>query len=312
VRELATLTAPAVLVLDDYHLIKNRACHDQVGFVLARLPPSVQVILVTRADPWLLLARLRAAGEVAEIRARELRFTSDEAAALLQAYGAVTLTHRDAATLTRWADGWPAAIGLAAVTLRDDPSPAAFIAGVARGNRYPADVLAEEFLIRQTPEVQSFLRRTSILGCFTSSLCDEVTQLGGSARIIADLERDSPFLLPLDNERQWYAYHPLFASLLRGRLALAEPGVAPALYLRASRWYNGQGLARMAISHAMSAGDTEAVGRSCRPLPGTRPYPPGQEAAIPLAHSPSARPRSRASCHPRLLDRFDPGWPACG
>jgi LuxR family maltose regulon positive regulatory protein len=295
VRELATLTAPAVLVLDDYHLIKNRACHDQVAFVLARLPPSVQVVLVTRADPWLLLARLRAAGEVAEIRARELRFTPEEAVALCQAYGEVTLTHRDAATLTRWADGWPAAIGLAAVSLRGDPFPAAFIAGVARSNRHPADLLPEKFLIRQTPAAQSFLRRTSVLAYFTASLCDEVTQLDGSARIIADLARGSPFLMPLDNERLWYAYPPLFASLLRSRLALAEPGLAPALHRRASRWYSDQGSARMANIHAMSAWHAEAAGRTCRPLDGTRPYPPGQAPAIPRRHSPPAHPR-RAEC----------------
>lgn len=259
VRQLAALITPVVLVLDDYHLIRNPGCHEQIAFLLAHLPPSVQVVLIARADPPLPLAGPRAAGEMAEIRARELRFTPADTAALVRASTGVTLTHGDAATLTGWADGWPAAICLAAMTLRGNASPAAFIGQLARSNRHAADVLAEEFLIRQEPEVRWFLRRTSVLEHFTAPLCDVVAQMTGSVRIIADLARDNPFLMPLDDERRWYAYHPLFASLLRSRLAVAEPGVAAALHRRASRWHAGRGSARTAINHAIAAGDTEAV-----------------------------------------------------
>jgi LuxR family maltose regulon positive regulatory protein len=259
VRELAGLATPVVLVLDDYHLIRNPRCHEQMAFVLARLPPCVQVVLITRAGPPLPLARLRETGEMREIRARDLRFTAADAAGAFRVAGGAGLTHDEAATLTRWVDGWPAAVCLAAVALRGTAAPAAVIGQLARGGRHCADALTEEFLTRQEPEVQRFLQRTSVLEHFTAPLCDVVAGLTGSAGIIAGLERDTPFLVPLDAERQWHAYHPLFASLMRSRLAAAGPAAAAALHQRASRWHADQGSPRAAIGHAMAARDAEAV-----------------------------------------------------
>ena len=222
--ELAALPAPVVLVLDDYHVIKERSCHEQIEFLLQHLPPSAQIVLITRADPPLPLARLRAAGEMIEIRARELRFAPEEAAALVQAVADVRLSEADLADLMERTEGWPAGVYLAALSLRGHPSPQAFVREFTGDNRFIVDFLADEVLSRQPGEIRQFLARTSILGRFCAPLCDAVTGSANAADIIETLERENLFLVPLDDNRQWYRYHHLFAQLLRSQLAMDRAG----------------------------------------------------------------------------------------
>ena len=253
--ELAVLPAPVVLVLDDYHVIRERSCHEQLEFLLLHLPPAAQIVLITRADPPLPLARLRAAGEMAEIRARELRFTPEEAAGLIHAVAGVQLSDADLRQLIERTEGWPAGVYLAAISLRGHPSPHAFIRQFTGNNRFIVDFLAEEVLSRQPAEIQQFLARTSILARFCAPLCDAVTGAGGAAGIIEVLERENLFLVPLDDNRQWYRYHHLFAQLLRSRLARTEPAVVTTLHERASAWHEATGSAEEAVHHALAAGD---------------------------------------------------------
>ena len=258
--ELAGLSAPVVLVLDDYHEIKNGSCHDQIAFLLHHLPPSAQIALITRADPPLPLARLRAAGEMVEIRQRELRFTPADTAALVHAVAGIQLTEPDLADLVARTEGWPTGVYLAALSLRGHPSPGTFVRQFAGGNRFVVDFLAEEVFSRQPDEIQQFLVRTSILPRFCAPLCNAVTGSAGAADIIEVLERENLFLVPLDDNRQWYRYHHLFAQLLRGQLARTEPGITPALHQRASAWHGRSGSIQEAVSHALAADDvTRAV-----------------------------------------------------
>jgi LuxR family transcriptional regulator, maltose regulon positive regulatory protein len=253
--ELAALTTPVVLVLDDYHVIKERSCHDQIAFLLLHLPPGVRVVLITRADPPLRLARLRAAGEMVEIRARELRFAPAEAAALVQAVSDIQLSEPDLADLIGRTEGWPAGVYLAALSLRGHPSPQAFVRQFSGDNRFIVDFLAEEVLSRQPVEIRQFLARTSVLSRFSVPLCDAVTGSADAAELIEVLERENLFLIPLDHDRQWYRYHTLFAQLLRSQLARTEPGIVPELHKRASAWHRLSGSAEESISHALAGGD---------------------------------------------------------
>ena len=253
--ELAAISAPVVLVLDDYHVIRDRSCHEQIAFLLLHLPPTAQLVIITRADPPLPLARLRAAGEMTEVRARELRFTPDEAAELLLAVAGVELSEPDLDQLVERTEGWPAGVYLAAISLRDHPSPHAFIRQFTGNNRFIVDFLAEEVLSRQPAEIQEFLARTSVLARFCAPLCDVVTASAGATGIIEMLERENLFLVPLDDNRQWYRYHHLFAQLLRSRLARTEPALVTTLHARASAWHEAAGSAEEAVHHALAAGD---------------------------------------------------------
>ena len=253
--QLAAVSVPVVLVLDDYHEIKNGSCHDQIAFLLRHLPASAQIVLITRADPPLPLGRLRAAGEMVEIRQRELHFTSADTAALVHAVAGIQLTEPDLADLVARTEGWPTGVYLAALSLRGHPSPGAFVRQFAGENRFVVDFLAEEVLNRQPDEIKQFLARTSILARFCAPLCEAVTGSAGSAGIIETLERENLFLVPLDDNRQWYRYHHLFAQLLRSQLARTEPGIAAALHERASAWHRRSGSIEEAVHHALAADD---------------------------------------------------------
>jgi LuxR family maltose regulon positive regulatory protein len=255
VNELVALRAPVILVLDDYHVIRERACHDQVAFLLAHLPAAVQLVLLTRADPPLPLARLRAAGEMAEVRAPELRFTAAHAAALVHTVAAVDLSEPDLADLVERTEGWPAGVYLAALSLRGHPSPSAFVRQFTGDNRFIVDFLAEEVLSRQPGHIRQFLARTAILGRFCAPLCDAITGSANATEIIDVLEKENLFLVPLDHQRQWYRYHHLFAQVLLGQLVRTEPALVPTLHQRASAWHRQSGSAEEAIDHALAAGD---------------------------------------------------------
>ena len=256
INELARLTEPVVLVLDDYHLISEPDCHDQLGFLLLHLPPMVQLVLITRADPPLPLARVRAAGELAEVRARELRFAPAQAAELVAGVAGLELSPADLAELVDRTEGWPAGIYLAALLLNGRPSSRDVLRQFSGGGgRFVEEFLAEEVLDRQPADVRQFLLRTSILGRFCAPLCDAVTGSADAARIIDILERENLFVIPLDDTRQWFRYHHLFAEMLRRKLSRAEPDIVPALHERAGAWHRRSGSTDEAMSHAYYAGD---------------------------------------------------------
>ncbi len=255
VNELAALSAPVVVVLDDYHLVKDSSCQDQLAFLLLHLPPSAEIVLITRTGPSLPLARLRAAGEMLEFRARELRFAPAEAASLVRSVAAVQLSEPDLADLVNRTEGWPAGVYLAALSLRGHPAPSAFLRQFTGDNRFIVDFLAEEVLSRQPDEVRQFLARTAILDRFCAPLCDAVAGPANAARIIPMLERENLFVVPLDENRQWFRYHHLFAHVLRSELARTEPGIVLTLHQRASAWHRQSGSADEAIGHALAGGD---------------------------------------------------------
>ncbi|MEI8411946.1 MULTISPECIES: hypothetical protein [unclassified Kribbella] len=204
--DLGAIKQEIVLVLDDYHLIDAREIQDGMAFLLDHVPPNLRLVIAGRADPLLPLARLRARGELVEIRAAELRFTPDEAATYLTERMGLQLTARDVAALEERTEGWIAALQLAALSMQGRDDVTAFIDGFAGTDRFVVDYLVEEVVQRQTPEIQSFLLQTSILGRLSGSLCDALTgQVDGKA-VLAELERGNLFLVPLDDRRQWYRY----------------------------------------------------------------------------------------------------------
>jgi LuxR family transcriptional regulator, maltose regulon positive regulatory protein len=255
VNELAELASPVTLVLDDYHMISNRDCHDQLEFFLLHLPPMTQIVLITRVDPPLPLGRLRAVGDLLEVRVPELRFVAAEAAALVRAVSAVQLGETDLADLVQRTEGWPAGIYLAALSLRGHPSPSSFIRQFSGDNRFVGDFLAQEVLSRQPREIRDFLCRAAILDRFTPSLCDAVVGSANAMEIIDILERENLFLVALDDDRQWFRYHQLFGQMLLSRLVQTEPDLVPVLHRRASEWHQRWGSVEEAIVHALAGGD---------------------------------------------------------
>ena len=255
--DLDAISNDVVLVLDDYHVIDARDVQDGMAFLLEHLPPQIHLVIASRTDPPLPLARLRGRGELAEIRAADLRFTPGEAAAYLNEVMGLALTAADVAALEGRTEGWIAALQLAALSMQGREDTAAFIDGFAGDDRYIVDFLAEEVLQRQPEHVQHFLLRTSILDRLSGSLCDAVTgQDGGKAKLTA-LERGNLFLVPLDDRRQWYRYHQLFADVLHARLLDEQPDDVPELHRRASGWLEQNGEQSEAIRHALAAGDFE-------------------------------------------------------
>ena len=255
--DLGAFAGEIVLVLDDYHVIDAREVQDAMAFLLDHLSPWLHVVIASRTDPALPLARWRVRGELAEIRAAELRFTADEAAAYLNEMMGLQLTAQDVAALEGRTEGWIAALQLAALSMQGRDDVAGFIAGFAGDDRYVVDYLAEEVLARQPGRVQAFLLQTSILGRLSGPLCDAVTGQDGGQAMLAALERGNLFLVPLDDRRRWYRYHHLFADVLQARLLDEQPGQVPDLHRRASAWYQQNGEPSEAISHALAAGDFE-------------------------------------------------------
>jgi ATP/maltotriose-dependent transcriptional regulator MalT len=259
VNALAGLGERVVLVLDDFHLVRARRCHEQIESLLASLLPPAKIVIISRTVPPLQVARLRAAGEMTEIGMRELRFTTEEAVGLIGAVAGSPLSQGDLAELVERTEGWPAALYLAALSLRNQPDPGAFVHEFSRGNRYVADYLLEEVISRQPEHVVRFLTGTAILDRFTADLCDAVTARTDAAEIIDTLERENLFLVALDESRRWFRYHHLLSQALRARLASRESVLTPLLHRRASEWFRAHGSPEEAIGHALAAGDTDVA-----------------------------------------------------
>jgi LuxR family maltose regulon positive regulatory protein len=268
--ELATLPDPCLLVLDDYHLIQTPAIHEAVAFLLDHLPPTVHLVIATREDPPLPLSRLRARGQLTEIRAADLCFTREEATRFLGDGMGLHLTDEQVGKLVDRTEGWAAGLQLAGLALRDRADPAAFVASFAGGHRLIADYLTTDVLDLQSAATRRFLLSTSILDRLCAPLCDALLAsdsepTDATLRVASDgqqtleaLERANLFLVPLDDERRWYRYHHLFADALRARLAReAGAEVVTALHRWASAWFGRAGLLPEAIQHALSAGAFE-------------------------------------------------------
>ncbi len=263
-----------ILVLDDYHLVRTPAIHQAITFVLDHLPPHFHLIVLTREDPPLPLARLRARRQLLELRAADLSFTTDEAALFLRQVMGLPLAEPEIAALEQRTEGWIAGLQLAALAMRDHTDVGRFIVAFTGNNRFIVDYLADEVLNRQPAQIQTFLLQTAILDRLCGPLCDAVifgepsaglTQPTPSYRhhassqtLLNELERANLFLMPLDDERVWYRYHHLFADVLRARLRNAVPAATVALlHQRASAWFAGAGLLPEAINYALAAGAVE-------------------------------------------------------
>ncbi|MFN2137631.1 MAG: tetratricopeptide repeat protein, partial [Candidatus Promineifilaceae bacterium] len=277
INEMAALP-PFALVLDDYHLVDNPHAHEGVSFILDYLPASAHLIIASRAEPPLPIARLRARGQLTELNVDDLRFTPEEAATFLGRIAGLRLTAEDIARLEARTEGWIAGLQMASLALQGrlalQGQPAsqnsssaqevasAFVSAFAGDDRYIMDYLVEEVLQRQPEAVRVFLLQTSILERLTASLCDAVTAQTGSQAMLEKLEHNNLFIFPLDNRRRWYRYHHLFAELLRHRLRQqVSPDDLADLHRRAAEWYETNDLAAGAIDHALKAPDVERAVR---------------------------------------------------
>jgi LuxR family maltose regulon positive regulatory protein len=263
VNELAAGPGPdeVLLVLDDYHLVDSGPVHESVAFLLENLPPGLAVVMSGRADPPLPLARLRARGQLAELRAADLRFTPGEAAALLGVAAGPGVPGTAVAALVARTEGWAAGLQLAGLSLRGRTDVAGFVAAFSGSHRFVLDYLADEVLDGQPGPVRAFLLETSVLERLTGELCDAVTGCVGGQAMLEQVERAGLFVVPLDEVRGWWRYHHLFADLLRARLQAEQPGRALALHRAAAAWCEEHDLADDAVRHALAAGDTAWAAR---------------------------------------------------
>ena len=255
VNELVTSAQPLLMVLDDYHVIGSADIHRSMAFLVDHLPSNVRLVLVTRSDPPLPIARWRARGELVEIRADELRFDAHDAAVLLNDRLGLGLAEASLASLHRRTEGWVAGMYLAALSLQRHPAPEAFIEGFAGDDRHIVDYLGSEVLDGLPDEMRSFLVRSSVLDRLTGPLCDAVLSASGSAQLLADIERVNHFLVVLDTRGEWYRYHQLFGELLRLELQRTDPTAVAELHRRAATWLLDHGFIAEAIRHTTMAGD---------------------------------------------------------
>jgi len=261
VNDLAEMPHDLALVFDDYHLVEAEPIHVAVGFLLEHMPPQMHLIISGRADPPLALARLRARGQLTELRAADLRFTLEEATAFFNDIMELSLSEEDARALEVRTEGWIAGLQLAALSMREQEDVSEFISTFTGSNRHVLDYLTEEVLGRQPEPLKAFLLRTSILNRLNGELCDAVVGGDGAQATLEILERTNFFVVALDEERHWYRYHHLFSEALRHRLRMMQPDQIPELHRRAAEWHEDHGFVEDAIKHALAMNDTERAAR---------------------------------------------------
>jgi LuxR family maltose regulon positive regulatory protein len=255
--EISAFPNNFILILDDYQVIDSQAVDQALGFLVEHLPPHIHLVIATREDPPLPLARLRVRGQLTELRAAELRFTPAEAADFLNRMMGLNLRGADIAALEARTEGWVAGLQLAALSMQGRSDTAGFIQAFTGSHRFVLDYLAGEVLERQPERVRNFLLHTAILDRLSGSLCDAVTAQTGGRGMLETLEHGNLFVIPLDDQRQWYRYHHLFADVLIAHLKEAQPEQVSGLHQRASAWYEQNGHPSDAIRHALAAGDFE-------------------------------------------------------
>ena len=250
-----------VLVLDDYHLLESDDCHDSILRFVELAPRHVQVVISARTDPPLPIARLRAAGDLLELRATDLQFVSDESEAFLNGSLGLRLDTHSVEILHERTEGWPAGLYLAYLSMRTIEDRRGFVETFGASNRHVIDYLTEQVLIALDPYALQFMLTTSIVDTVCGSLADAITGESGSAQRLADLERANVFISPLDDRREWYRYHHLLVELLRIELDRRHPDLVALLHQRAATWYAEHSLPDQAVRHAMTAGDIDLVAR---------------------------------------------------
>lgn len=285
-----------VLVLDDYHVITDKAIHQALFVLLDYLPPQLHLVLSTREDPPFPLARLRGRDAVLELRAADLQFTPEETATYLMEETGLSLSVEQSSLLQLRTEGWITGLQLAAHSLQNHDDPMGFITAFSGSHRYVMDYLLEEVLSRQ-PAVQDFLLQTCILDRLSTSLCDAVRAQAGSQAVLDYLERANLFLIALDDDREWYRYHRLFVQVLRQRLQQTAPALVPTLHRRASRWYEQHELFAEAVSHALAASAFEEAARLIERYAGV--FIPGDQMQT-LCEWLHALPESLVLAHPSL------------
>jgi LuxR family maltose regulon positive regulatory protein len=257
INEIAAFPDKIILILDDYHLIVAQPIHDALSFWLENIPTQIHMVIATREDPSLPLARLRARGQLTELRAADLRFTTSEAAEFLNQMMGLDLSAEDIAALETRTEGWITGLQLAAISMQGSKDADGFIKSFTGSHRYILDYLIEDVLEQRSEDVQNFLLLTAILDRFNGSLCNALTGWDSGQETLEMLERSNLFIVPLDGERQWYRYHHLFADMLRQRLRKTQQAQISKLHLRASAWYEQNGHTDEAIEHALRGGDFE-------------------------------------------------------
>jgi LuxR family transcriptional regulator, maltose regulon positive regulatory protein len=261
VNDLAGSVQDVLLVVDDYHLIQAQDVHRSVAFLLDHLPASLRLVVASRSDPPLPLARLRARGQLAELRAADLRFTPEESGELLAAAAGPDLPDAVVVALAERTEGWAAGLQLAALSLRGRPDVTRFVAEFSGSDRYVLDYLTEEVLEGQPRKVTRFLQESSVLDRLSGPLCDAVLGRSDSQELLETVERANLFLVALDSERRWWRYHRLFADLLQARLRRTDPDRVQALHRAAAVWHEGHGLPDDAVRHALAGGDAQGAAR---------------------------------------------------
>ena len=253
--EVGTLGEETTLILDDYHMIEEESIHTSLLFVLDHAPACLHLVLSSRVDPPLALARWRARGELLEIRDVDLRLSQEETSSFLQQTMGLTLGTTDVARLAQRTEGWVAGVQLAALAMRRYEDRSAFVRVLSGSQRFILDYIQDEILQRQPAAIQRFLMQTSILTQLSAPLCHALTGEPASQAMLEALERANLFLVPLDEERQWYRFHSLFREALLARLRMTQPEESAHLHRRAAAWYEAQGLLNEAIAHALEAAD---------------------------------------------------------
>ncbi len=261
INDIIAISKDFAFVLDDYHLVENNQIHRMISFLLEHLPQRMHLIIAARADPPLLLARLRSQNQLTEIRATDLFFTAEETSRLFNERMKLGLSTDEINMLESRTEGWIAGLQLLALSLQGCKDRTVFIHTFKGEDRYVADYLMEEVLNCQPEQIQSFLLQTSILKALTPQLCEAVTKHKNSQQMLDKLEKANLFIFPLDNERHWFRYHLLFADLLRKRLNQTRPGLEPELHQRASKWYASNDIKDEAIHHALAAKDFDQAAR---------------------------------------------------
>src|SRR6266516_2225157 len=255
INELAALSQDIALILDDYHLIREQAIHDSLQFLLDHLPPCLHLLLASRSDPKLALARLRARGQVIEIRETELRLSGEEAARFLTQVTGLALSEEEIGRLEQRTEGWIAGLQLAALSMRRHADVSAFIQAFTGSHRFILDYVQEEILEPLPQKQQRFLLQTSVLDRMNAEICQALTGEPASQAILEELERANLFLIPLDEERRWYRFHTLFREVLLARLQATQPEQVSRLHREEALWYQQQGWPHEAIPHALATQD---------------------------------------------------------